>query len=83
MDHRFLEDVDRDRDMPDIAAADVCSECGGEGYVVRPCHRCDGSGEDPFFTVMSVPCIDCGGARQLFYLCSHVLGRAGYSVIVN
>ncbi len=50
----------------------MCSECDGQGYVIKECPRCGGGGDDPFFTCMSVPCVDCGGERQLFFLCSHI-----------
>ena len=60
----------------DMSSQAACIECGGQGYVARACHRCEGSGYDPFFRCMSVPCVECGGARRLFYLCSHVLEYA-------
>jgi hypothetical protein len=67
----------------DMSSESECHECGGEGYLVRPCPRCDGTGVDPFFTCMSVPCVDCGGARHLYFLCFHILSYAGYSAGVS
>ncbi len=50
----------------------MCPECDGKGYIARTCPRCKGSGEELSFSYMFVPCLDCGGARKLYYVCPHI-----------
>ena len=50
----------------------LCQYCKGNGYVVKTCSRCNGSGQDPFFSCLSGPCIECKGMGHHYYVCSHL-----------
>jgi len=50
----------------------LCQQCKGNGYVIKTCARCNGSGHDPFFSCLSGPCIECKGMGHHYYICSHL-----------